>query len=56
LIATPDRIYGWRQENLAAIDVPPQFTGDAQKELAPYFSKLGQSPVCFHDCNRPKSK
>lgn len=45
LIATPDRIYGWRQENLAPSDVPPQFTVDAQKALAPYFSKLGQSPA-----------
>jgi len=52
LIATPDRIYGWRQENLPPTDVPPQFTVDAQKALAPYFSRLGQtaaqiSPVAF---------
>ncbi len=45
LIATPERIYGWRQEDLPAIDIPPQFTVDAQKALAPYFSKLGQNPA-----------
>lgn len=45
LIATPERIYGWRQENLPPIEIPPQFTVDAQKALAPYFSKLGQSPA-----------
>ncbi|MBV9158560.1 MAG: hypothetical protein JO097_20040 [Acidobacteriaceae bacterium] len=45
LIATPERIYGWRQENLLPVEVPPQFTVDAQKALAPYFSKLGQNPA-----------
>ena len=37
LIATPERIYGWRQENLPASEVPPQFTIDADQALAPYF-------------------
>jgi hypothetical protein len=45
LIATPERMYGWRQENLPPGDVPPQFTIDAQKALGPYFSKLGQNPA-----------
>ncbi|MGH9608211.1 MAG: hypothetical protein ACRD34_00920 [Bryobacteraceae bacterium] len=30
---------------MPAIDIPPQFTVDAQKALAPYFSKLGQNPA-----------
>ena len=45
LIATPERIYGWTQENLVPLDAPPQFTVDAQKALAPYFSRLGQNPA-----------
>jgi hypothetical protein len=45
LIATPDRMYGWRQENLSLNEVPPQFTVDAQKALAPYFAKLHQDPA-----------
>ena len=44
LIATPERMYGWKQENLTANDVPPQFTVDAQMALAPYFTKLNQDP------------
>jgi hypothetical protein len=44
LIATPERMYCWKQENLSANDVPPQFTVDAQKALAPYFAKLNQDP------------
>lgn len=44
LIATPDRIYGWRQEESPASDVPPQFLIDATKALRPYFSKLRQNP------------
>ena len=52
LIATPDRIYGWRQGNLPPVDGPPQFSIDAQNALGPYFSKLGQtsaeiSPAAF---------
>jgi len=43
-IATPERMYGWKQEDLSANDVPPQFTVDAQKALAPYFAKLNQDP------------
>ena len=45
LIATPERMYGWRQESLSVKEVPPQFTIDAQKALAPYFGKLNQDPA-----------
>jgi hypothetical protein len=44
LIATPDRLYGWNQENLSASDVPPQFTIDARETLAPYFAKWKLDP------------
>jgi len=45
LIATPERMYGWRQGNLPPFDAPPEFTIDARKALGPYFSKLGQNPA-----------
>jgi hypothetical protein len=45
LIATPERMYGWKQENLTIDEVPPQFTIDAQKALAPYFTRLNQDPA-----------
>src|SRR2546421_180080 len=45
LIATPERMYGWKQENLSVDEVPPQFIIDAQKALTPYFAKLGQDPA-----------
>lgn len=45
LIATPERMYGWRQENLPPNEVPPQFTVDAQRALAPYFARLHQDPA-----------
>src|ERR1700693_2670807 len=44
LIATPERMYGWEQENPSSSEVPPQFTIDAQEVLAPYFAKLNQNP------------
>lgn len=44
LIATPERIFGWRQENLALNDVPPQFFLDAEEVLKPYFAQLRKSP------------
>jgi hypothetical protein len=44
LIATPKRMYGWRQQNLLPIDAPPHFTVDAQQALQPYFTKLKQDP------------
>ena len=45
LIATPERIYGWRQENLPSSEVPPQFTVDGDKALAPYFAKFHLDPT-----------
>jgi hypothetical protein len=44
LIATPERMYGWKQESLLASDDPPQFTVDAREALQPYFAKLKQNP------------
>jgi hypothetical protein len=40
LIAIPDRMYGWEQNNLSVGEVPQQFTIDARKVLAPYFKRL----------------
>ena len=45
LIATPDRIYGWGQEDLPSSEVPPQFLLDSKKVLEPYFSRLHQEPA-----------
>jgi hypothetical protein len=45
LIATPERIYGWKQDNLPADEVLPQFTINAGKALAPYFARLDQDPA-----------
>lgn len=44
LIATPERMYFWRQEDPRPSEEPPQFTLDAAKELKPYFEKFGQTP------------
>ena len=45
LIATPERIYGWKQDGLPADEVPPQFTIDAQEALGQYFAKFSQDPA-----------
>lgn len=45
LVATPDRMYGWKQENLPLGEIPPQFTVDAHKALEPYFKKFHQDPA-----------
>lgn len=45
LIATPERIYGWNEDNLSTDEVLPQFTIDARKALAGYFTRLNQDPV-----------
>jgi hypothetical protein len=42
LIATPERLYFWRQD--AAEEEPPQFTMDATPELKPYFERFKQTP------------
>lgn len=43
LIATPERMYGWKQES--GNEAPPQFTIDARQALGPYFAKLNQDPA-----------
>lgn len=43
LIATPERMYGWKQES--GNEAPPQFTIDARQALGPYFAKLNQDPT-----------
>ena len=44
LIATPERMYLWKQERPNPAEVPPEFTIDAAKVLQPYFQKLHQEP------------
>jgi thioester reductase-like protein len=44
LIATPERMYLWRQEPSNAAEAPPEFTIDAAKVFQPYFQKLHQEP------------
>jgi hypothetical protein len=44
LIATPLRMYFWRQDDPSPREEPPQFTLDATTELKPYFEKFKESP------------
>ncbi|MGO9965688.1 MAG: hypothetical protein ACLPY2_00305 [Bryobacteraceae bacterium] len=44
LIATPEHMYFWRQEDPAPDEEPPQFTLDATHELKPYFERFNQTP------------
>jgi hypothetical protein len=48
LIATPERMYLWRQEpkqeHADPAEIPPEFTIDAAKEFRPYFQKLHLEP------------
>lgn len=44
LIATPERLYFWRQDATASKEEPPQFTMDATAELKPYFERFKQTP------------
>ena len=44
LIATPERLYFWRQEDPSPTEEPPQFTMDATAELKPYFERYKQTP------------
>ena len=44
LIATPEHMYFWRQENPAATEEAPQFTLDATGQLKPYFERFHQTP------------
>jgi hypothetical protein len=45
LIATPERMYLWKQEHDAPTETPPEFTIDAEKVFQPYFQKLHQEPL-----------
>lgn len=45
LIITPERMYGWNQENLTIDEVSPEFVVDARRVLASYFAKFGQDPA-----------
>ena len=44
LIATPERMYFWKQDELGIPDAPPAFTLDAIKVLKPYLDKLDKTP------------
>ncbi|HXA66993.1 MAG TPA: hypothetical protein VNV82_17680 [Bryobacteraceae bacterium] len=44
LIATPERIYFWKQDKPGISDEPPAFTIDVAKEFKQYFEKLGKAP------------
>src|SRR2546421_4499586 len=44
LIATPERMYFWRQDDAMPPEALAQFTMDAASELKPYFEKFGQTP------------
>jgi hypothetical protein len=44
LIATPERMYLWKQDQVNSAEVPPEFTMDAAKVFQPYFQKLHQDP------------
>ena len=44
LIATPERMYFWKQDQQGAGDEPPSFTLDAAKALEPYLERLGRPP------------
>ncbi|MDR3704061.1 MAG: hypothetical protein P4L56_30715 [Candidatus Sulfopaludibacter sp.] len=43
LIATPDSMYFWRQDDSVPEDDPPRFTLDAAGELRPYFERFNQT-------------
>jgi len=45
LIATPERMYLWKQERADPGEAPPEFTIDAEKVFRPYFQKLQQEPL-----------
>ena len=44
LIATPERMYLWKQDRPNSAEVPPEFTIDAAKVFQPYFQRLQQEP------------
>jgi len=44
LIATPERMYFWRQGASIPDDAPPQFTLDSSAAVKPFFESSEQSP------------
>jgi hypothetical protein len=44
LIATPERMYLWKQDQPNSADLPPEFTIDASEVFQPYFLKLHLEP------------
>jgi len=44
LIATPERMYLWKQGSLTRGEMPPEFSIDATKVFEPYFQKFRQEP------------
>jgi hypothetical protein len=40
LIATPERMYFWKQDHSGPAEEPPGFTVDATKEFKPYLEKM----------------
>ncbi|MGD1069933.1 MAG: hypothetical protein ABSB15_07320 [Bryobacteraceae bacterium] len=40
MIATPERLYFWKQDHADAPDAPPEFTIDATAEFKPYLDEL----------------
>jgi hypothetical protein len=44
LIATPERLYLWRQEQPNGAEAPPEVTADAEQIFQPYFERLEQQP------------
>ena len=44
LIATPEHIYFWKQDQQGVSDEPPEFTIDVAREFKQYFEKLGETP------------
>src|SRR5258708_1352624 len=44
LVATPERIYLWKQEDTNTAEARPEFTIDAEEVFRPYFEKLHQEP------------
>jgi hypothetical protein len=49
LIATPEKLYFWRQDTPNGGGEAPEFTIDASKELGPYFEKASLSPATIDD-------
>jgi hypothetical protein len=44
LIATPERIYLWKQDQPGVSDEPPEFTIDVAREFKQYFEKMDKTP------------